>query len=499
MEFTSILDLRKRPNQDKSRPHFFVDLNLHQVIEKIQSLWGETVAPLYHYFPVDEECENYRRAVYSDLKKEEVHQSLLEFYQDMKRCENARVKKEKVRSALQKSSWFLREVAEYCASAQKLLHSLEAQELASEGLLALREYLGKYLTSEAFCRMEEGVTALLKRQQECQVTLIYENHQIVVSEEPTIPMYEDFLRKTNATGREFKSPFCKSDELTPLETEVLKLYAKKHMDLFQSMDAFREKYSGYAEEKLLLLVEELPFYLSFYKFERWMRSKDFSFEIPSCDGSKALSAQGLYDVALAVANLSSGKTVVDNSFYLEEGESFFVLTGPNQGGKTTFARSLGQLVYFSKMGLSVPAKGANVPYYSGILTHFSVEESIETGRGKLKEELIRLLPMMEEGSENSFVIINELFTTAANYDASIMGKNVLQHFIDLHCRGIYVTHLRELTECHDKVVSLVAMLDENRQQNFKIVRSKAETVGCAINQVNKYQLTYQQLKERLAR
>ena len=43
------------------------------------------------------------------------------------------------------------------------------------------------------------------------------------------------------------------------------------------------------------------------------------------------------------------------------------------------------------------------------------------------------------------------------------------------------------------------MLDENRQQNFKVVRSKAETKGCAINQVNKYQLTYEQLKERLAR
>ena len=48
MEFTSILDLRRRPNQDTSRPSFFVDLNLHQVVEKIQSLWGETVVPLYH-------------------------------------------------------------------------------------------------------------------------------------------------------------------------------------------------------------------------------------------------------------------------------------------------------------------------------------------------------------------------------------------------------------------------------------------------------------------
>lgn len=499
MEFTSILDLRRRPNQDTSRPSFFVDLNLHQVVEKIQSLWGETVVPLYHYFPVDEECEEFRRAVYRDVKQEAVHQVLFHFYEAMKRRENARVKKEKVRSGLQKSSWQLRETAEYCYALQNLLMGLEGQELSSEGLQALREYLRGYLSGEAFRQLCGEVTELLAEQTQCRVTLIYDNQQILVSEEPTLPMYEDYLRNTGEQGKEFKSPFCRTDELTPLETEVWKLYARKHMDLFQRMEKFREKYSDYAEERLLLLAEELPFYLSFYKFEQWMKGKGFAFALPTCDSCKPMRAEGLYDLALAIVNLSGGKPVVDNSFYLDDGEQFFVLTGPNQGGKTTFARSLGQLVYFAKMGLSVPAKGANVPYFTGILTHFSVEESIETGRGKLKEELIRLLPMMEDGSRNSFVVINELFTTAANYDACIMGKNVLEHFIGLQCKGIYVTHLRELTECHQAVVSLAAMLDENRQQNFKVVRSKAETKGCAINQVNKYQLTYEQLKERLAR
>ena len=189
--------------------------------------------------------------------------------------------------------------------------------------------------------------------------------------------------------------------------------------------------------------------------------------------------------------------VIPNDLHNDKGERFFVLTGPNQGGKTTFARSLGQLVYFTKMGLDVPAVSANVPYFPDIQTHFSVEESVETGRGKLKEELTRLAPMMEENRKDTFVIINELFTTAASYDAEIMGKKVLKHFIGLGCMGIYVTHLQELAGSHEGIVSLRAMLDENRIQTFKIERGAAEDTACAENVVNRYRLTYEQLKERL--
>jgi DNA mismatch repair ATPase MutS len=126
-----------------------------------------------------------------------------------------------------------------------------------------------------------------------------------------------------------------------------------------------------------------------------------------------------------------------------------------------------------------------------------VEESVETGRGKLMDELVRLAPMMEEHKKGSFVVINELFTTAANYDAQIMGKRVLEHFIGLDCKGIYVTHLKELAENRGGVVSLRAMLNEHGIQTFEIRRGEAEDTACAANQVNKYRLAYEQLKERL--
>jgi DNA mismatch repair ATPase MutS len=105
--------------------------------------------------------------------------------------------------------------------------------------------------------------------------------------------------------------------------------------------------------------------------------------------------------------------------------------------------------------------------------------------------------MMQDGEENDFVVINELFTTAATYDAEIMGRKVLTHFIEQNCQGIYVTHLKELASVHPKVVSLRAMLNADRIQTFEIARSEAEESACAASVVNKYHLTYEQLKERL--
>ena len=113
------------------------------------------------------------------------------------------------------------------------------------------------------------------------------------------------------------------------------------------------------------------------------------------------------------------------------------------------------------------------------------------------EELVRLSPMMKSSGDNAFVVINELFTTAANYDAIIMGKNVLSHFTEKGCHGIYVTHLKELCDTDGHVAGLSAQLDENGIQNFKILRKSVAYEGIAENQIKKYKLDYASLTERL--
>ncbi len=498
MEFTSILDLRPSPYQGMTGSAFLKDLNIDQIIDQIAPDRRDQVKSLYFYFPADRECEDYRRNVYADICRDGVYAVFSRFVTQMKDWRSALVQKETVEIDFQKYVWHIRETGYYCDALEELYAALMPLSLQSDGMRSFKAYLGEYLESDSYADMQKSMSSLRREMSGLKLSLTYDKDRIIVSEDSPAADYDAFLDTCfPGSGQPLKSPFAASSDLNELEEEILTIYTKKHSAFFRAAAAFYKAHKDYARDKLLQFRSEIQFYLAFYRFESKMRHNGFTFTAPATSDSEELQAAGLYDLALACANLPVHKEVVSNDMVYHEGERFFVLTGPNQGGKTTFARSLGQLVYFTKMGLNVPAASANVPYFNGILTHFSVEESVETGRGKLMEELTRLKPMMNERHTNAFVVINELFTTAANYDACIMGKRVLEHFIKQGCRGIYVTHLKELSDAHPQIVSLKAALNEEMVQNYKIIRNAAESIAYAANQVNKYHLTYEQLKLRL--
>lgn len=494
----SILDLMESPHTDAPRPVFYLDLNLNQILDKVTAQWGNPVKKMFLYFPRNKECEDYRRAVYGDVKKAACHEALSHFLEVTEKMEENQKQEEAVISPMQKDVWHLWAIRHYCEAYGGLCKALEEMELSSEGMREFLRRLKEHLSSKEYLEMQEKVDATLKKLMECRFLITYEKDRMIISEGTAPGDYEAFMDQNGDRDRiTLKSPFRISPNLSDLENACLEVLAGKRPEIFRGLAETAEKYQSFGEEFCFRFRREIPYYLSFRAFQAEMEQKGFHFCTPTVDEEKPVSAEGLYDLALAIVAHREGRKVVSNDFDYREGESFFVLTGPNQGGKTTFARSLGQLVFFTKMGLDVPADRANLHYYKNILTHFSVEESIETGRGKLKEELLRLAPMMEDSEENDFVVINELFTTAATYDAEIMGKKVLTHFIEQKCQGIYVTHLKELAYVHSGVVSLRAMLNEERLQSFRIARSEAEESACAANLVNKYRLTYEQLKERL--
>lgn len=498
MGFISILNPEVKPETEVFTPSFFVDLNLDQIVKHIQGMIEQPVEKLYYRLPDSREGEAYRKEVYGDVKKPEVYETLLRFLDMQENWKAAKEVKAKVERAEQAWVWHIQEVSRYCNLLEMLYEGLSGQELTSAGVKSFYEYLAQVVGSDDFLEMKQMASELFAHIEGLQVRLEVTGDQIYVSRRQVERTYQKFLQTHfGESGVTMKSPFVGREDLTSLESEILSQVARAEKPFFSRAKGFYEKYKDYEDPLLILFGQEIGYYLSYHMFQRYMEGKGFVFVTPTIDKTKDMGALGLYDLALALANQNLGKEVVSNDFLYAEGESFLVVTGPNQGGKTTFARSLGQLVYLTKMGFDVPATAANVHEFSTILTHFSVEESVETGKGKLMEELVRLKPMMEAHVTNAFVVINELFTTAANYDACIMGKKVLEHFIGSDCKGIYVTHLKELTTVHQGVVSMRAMTDEERVQNFKICRSEADDSVCALNQVNKYKLTYEQLQARL--
>lgn len=501
----SILDCESISKDTTSYSPYYTDFNIDCIVKDISAYWKEDVSAFFKYMPANESGREYRKAIYADVCKEGMFESLMDFLKEMKQRKLILKNKELTRSDLQKMVMSLSEMKRYVIAVDELTSKLMQIKPESEGMIKLLELLTDYVSGDDFKTLKDETLKLRAAIDSIPIKLNYQDHFLGVTFEETEGRYDEFLKsfdkkddtKTTAFLKR-KNPLGDNVEITELEAEILKIVCKKYSQLFAELSVFVKQNEDYARDYILQLAEDVAFYLSFYTFEKEMCAKGLYF----CQAEKSernhLMANDLYDLALACRLIRKGEVPVANDMHMDEGENFFVLTGPNQGGKTTFARSLGQLVYFSKLGLPVPANKAEVPFYSRILTHFSVEESVETGKGKLAEELSRLAPMMADKTQmNDFVVINELFTTAANYDACIMGKRVLDHFIGQNCHGIYVTHLQELSKEDKGIVSLRAMMNEEHRQNFKIVRSNEPALESSILLVEKHRLHYDQVLDRL--
>lgn len=244
---------------------------------------------------------------------------------------------------------------------------------------------------------------------------------------------------------------------------------------------------------------ETQFYMAYLDHIRPMEEAGLPFCLPDVVDGKDVCAEDGFDLALAYLLVRAEGAVIPNSFELKGAERTIVVSGPNQGGKTTFARMFGQLHHLGCLGLPVPGRSARLHLFDTIFTHFERREVANSLHGKLQDELVCLHAIVEAATGDSIVILNELFASTTFRDAYALSERISAQLRERDLICVWVSFLDRLSTLSDTMVSMVSTVDPDdpTRRTFRVERRRADNLAYARALATKYALTREQLDRRL--
>ena len=221
----------------------------------------------------------------------------------------------------------------------------------------------------------------------------------------------------------------------------------------------------------VMLRAELAFYLGCVNLHRELgrRGAPVCFPIPALPGARSHTCKALRDVSLV---LSLGRSVVANDLDAD-GKNLVVITGANQGGKSTFLRGVGLAQVMMQCGMFVAAESFQADVCRGLFTHYKREEDATMKSGKLDEELARMSEIVDALEPDSLVLFNESFSATNEREGSEIARQIVCALLESRIKVFFVTHQYEFAhgffaQKRDEAVFLRAERQADGQRTFKL-------------------------------
>lgn len=508
--FASILfkNYNESSNQlSNDTSEFITDLNLDQIISSITTGKEEyKLTPFFFRQLHDEKEVKFRHEIMRDMENVQIGDIIKSFAKRIRAMRRYLAKIEKRSYQQQKERWFLDAVNSYIDAVSDLNHDLPAASVASSGLKSFLSYVKEYASSQTFTSLVSRTKTLKTALSNIRYSILIKGTRVEIhpyhnESDYRIELKETFNRFYQATENTYSSDFRETDSMDEVEGQIVEQVAQLFHDTFAQLTAFCKENENFLDSGIVLFDREIQFYLSYLELMEKLRTAGLQFCYPQVSKTnKEIYARDTYDLALADRlNTYERKTPVVNDFYLKGSERIIVVTGPNQGGKTTFARMLGQLHYYASLGLPVPGSNARLFLPDKIYSHFEKEEKITNLKGKLQDDLIRIHRILQSASPKSLIIINEIFNSTTLEDTTDLSKKIIKAIVSLDSLCVWVTFIDELTTYNEKIVSMVSTVepDDPDIRTFKIIRQPANGLAYADAIARKYHITYSEIKKRI--
>ena len=297
-------------------------------------------------------------------------------------------------------------------------------------------------------------------------------------------------KSTIAKIVEFKNsltPNSFSSKLTPAIEKQVEAFEQNIVNYAMSFTrSFIEKFSNFFEQLLL----QTAFYRGAVNLRHHMKRSGIEYCFPTVCDNKNLSFIELKEFVMC---MEQRVNAVGNTCSILN-KQLVIITGANQGGKSTFLRSVGIAQVMMQAGLPVAAEDFSSGIFPSLFTHFTRREDSAMNIGRLDEELGRMNSIIENLDDRSLVLLNESFATTTEVDGSIIAYDIIKALNEAGVKILTVTHLlsfakKMYSESEEKskkgedsgITFFCAERKPDGQRTFKMIQSVPELTSFGLD------------------
>jgi len=492
--------------ESPERPDFFIDLNCDQIVAAVIAGKEEyNLIPFFHVCLHRVDAIEYRQEIMRDLEGTRLCEHVKAFAQAMRATRERLMRAQRLHSREEQQAWFLDAADTYCKAVKTLAASIANLNLNSRGFRRFRDFLKRYVSSMQFQSLAFRASDLKRGLAAIEYCIQIRGNSFTVRKynhetDYSLEVEAAFEKFKQGAVRNYLAKFAPRDEMNHVEAKIAEFVAQLHPGIFGALGEFCARYGDFMDQTLAAFDREVQFYIAYLEYIASLKNAGLRLCYPelSSDPGGVYDYDG-FDIALAHKLCGEHGSVVCNDFHLQGPERVLVISGPNQGGKTTFDRTFGQLNYLASIGCQVPGTTARLAHFDRLFTHFEREERVENLRGKLEDDLTRIQGLLAGATQRSIIILNEIFTSTTIRDEEFLSREIMQRIMQVGALCVWVTFVDELASLAPQIVSIVSTVQQDNPaiRTFKIVRQPADGLAYALAIAQKHRLSYDAIKQRL--